>query len=228
MATIDTDQRGEARSPRRDVRAIRLWIELIVLFVGVPVAMATVMPPRLAFSVVFAMTAVAAILLAITPGFRWRSLFEGPIWPHWRATLGFFVVTAIATSAVTLWLAPWRFLGFPLYRTELWLMVITLYPIFSVLPQELIYRPLFFERYGALFPSTVAAIAANALLFGLAHAFFHNWVAVTLTIAGGAAFGYAYAVLRSFGLACLWHALAGQLVFTVGLGVYFYHGAIPS
>ena len=42
---------------------------------------------------------------------------------------------------------------------------------------------------------------------------------------GSVAFAYAYAVKGSFPLAMLWHSLAGQIIFTVGLGRYFYNGA---
>lgn len=227
MTSFDTAPQASDRAPSS---ARRLWLttEFAVLFLGAPLAMATIMPPQMAFSVIFGLTVVGVALLAITPGFRWRSLIEGPVAPHWRETLLFALVTAAATTALVLALRPWAFLGFPQRNTELWLLVIALYPLLSVLPQELLYRPLFFKRYGVLFPSWRVAMVANAVCFGLAHAFFHNWFAVVLSGVGGAAFAYAYVVRGSFPLACLWHSLAGQIVFTTGLGVYFYHGAIPT
>ncbi len=41
-----------------------------------------------------------------------------------------------------------------------------------------------------------------------------------------AVLAWAYAVKGSFPAALLLHALAGQIVFTSGLGVLFYHGAV--
>ena len=43
---------------------------------------------------------------------------------------------------------------------------------------------------------------------------------------GGLIFGLVYLRFGSLLLATVLHAIAGQLVFTSGLGVYFYHGAI--
>ncbi len=56
----------------------------------------------------------------------------------------------------------------------------------------------------------------SAFIFALAHAFYMNWVAVTLSFAGGIFFAWAYERTRSF------------VLFTPGLGIYFYHGVIPG
>lgn len=229
MSTTDaTRRRTSVSDAPGGARRARLWLEFLVLFVGVPAAMATVVPVRYAFPLLAAMTVVGVALLALTPGFRWRALIEGPLGPHWRATLIFTLGTAIVATALTLWLRPAWFLFLPREVPGLWAMILLLYPVLSVIPQELLYRPLFFERYGALLGGPSVAIAVNALCFGLAHAFYANWVAVTLTTVGGAAFAWAYVHARSFPLAVLWHTLAGQLIFTSGLGRFFYHGAIPN
>ncbi len=65
------------------------------------------------------------------------------------------------------------------------------------------------------------AVAANALVFGLAHLMFWNWVAVVLTVLGGAIFARAYR-RRAILQAVLLHAV----VFTIGLRVSFYHGVV--
>ena len=76
-----------------------------------------------------------------------------------------------------------------------------LYPLLSALPQELVFRPLFFRRYGHLFPDGRIALLANGALFGLAHLMFWNWPAVLLSTAGGLIFAHAYARRGSFALA---------------------------
>ena len=63
-------------------------------------------------------------------------------------------------------------------------------------------------------------------MFALAHLFFQNWIALALCAAGGLAFGWAYKMRGSFWFASLLHTIGGWAVFTVGLGRYFYHGAI--
>ena len=71
-------------------------------------------------------------------------------------------------------------------------------------------------------------LIANGALFGFGHLFYDNWVTIAMTACGGAIMGWAYLRHRSVLLAWVLHALAGQIIFTVGLGVYFYHGAVGS
>jgi hypothetical protein len=59
----------------------------------------------------------------------------------------------------------------------------------------------------------------------LAHLMFWNGVALALTAAGSVIFARAY-LGRGFLQAVLLHAVAGGIIFTSGLGVFFYHGAI--
>ena len=66
----------------------------------------------------------------------------------------------------------------------------------------------------------------NGACFGLAHLFLMNWLAVVLSGIGGVVFAYAYHLRQSFLLACLLHVLAGQILFTTGAGIFFYHGAV--
>ncbi len=100
-----------------------------------------------------------------------------------------------------------------------------LYPLLSVWPQEMLYRSLLFHRYRALFRTDIALILVSALAFGFAHVIFLNWIAVAMTVAGGFLFARDYARHRSLPLSCLEHSLYGCLIFTVGLGRFFYTGA---
>jgi membrane protease YdiL (CAAX protease family) len=118
------------------------------------------------------------------------------------------------------------FLSFALSSPMFWLLVMIAYPLASALPQEIIYRSLFFERYQVLFPTPALLIMANGALFGLGHLFYDSWVTIVMTAAGGAIMGWAYLRHRSMLLAWVLHAMAGQLVFTAGLGRYFYSGNI--
>lgn len=206
----------------------RLWAEFAALYVGAPLVMAATFGLYPLLPVLIGFAALACLLLHITPGWRWRKLFAGPVLGEWRLILLFSAVAAAVSLLVVFAFAPQRFLELPVNRTGLWLMILVLYPVFSALPQELIFRSLFFERYGALFPNRWAAIAANGAAFALGHLFFGAWVTLLMTGAGGAIMGWAYLRRRSFGLALALHALAGQIIFTVGLGVYFYHGAVQG
>lgn len=216
---------SEAATVRTVGSTPRLWAEFLLIFVALPLVMAFVVTPQIMWSALTGVTVGSVLLLLFTPGFRWRSLFQGRLIADWRFTLLFVVGTSAIAFALVFWLVPWRLLSLPLHATELWIRVMVLYPFLSALPQEIIYRVLFFERYGHLFPSVRLAILVNALCFGLAHLFLMNWPALILTIVGGLIFGWAYAEKRSFGFAWLLHALGGQIIFTSGLGIYFYHGA---
>ena len=56
---------------------------------------------------------------------------------------------------------------------------------------------------------------------------FWNWVAPALTLAGGLIFAWAYLRRGGFALAVVLHSVCGGIVFTSGLGTFFYHGAVP-
>lgn len=113
----------------------------------------------------------------------------------------------------------------PLKRPQLWLIIMVFYPLLSALPQELVYRTFFFHRYGALFNGNRALlVAVNGALFGFAHVMFANPLTMVLSGALGFLLAYRYLKTRSIWAVWLEHALYGQLVFSVGLGRYFYTG----
>lgn len=204
----------------------QLWMEFFALFLGVPVLMAVFFGQYSLFAVVWLLAGVAAGLLMLTPGWEWRMLWQGPVFARWRMILFFWLGTASVSTAVVFAIDPDLFLSFALSRPEFWLIVMIAYPIASAWPQELIYRSLFFERYGGLVANPTLLIALNGLVFGLGHLFYMNWITIAMTAFGGAFMGWAYLRDRSMPLAWVLHALAGQIVFTAGLGRFFYHGAV--
>ncbi len=158
-------------------------------------------------------------------GFRWGELKRGWDAVRWPVVLGFAAVTLAVSVAVVMLTAPDA--AFRLLREQPWLlaMILLFYPILSALPQELIFRPLFFRRYGRLLPSG-ALLLANAALFSLAHLMYWSAVVAAMTFAGGLVFGWAYRDRQSFPLAVVLHAVSGWVIFTVGLGVFFYSGNV--
>ncbi len=139
----------------------------------------------------------------------------------------FFSATVLITLAV-IYALPDKFLAFPRDRTALWALVMVFYPLLSVIPQEMIFRAYFFRRYQPLFPHPTAMVLTNAIAFGFVHVVFLNWISVLLCTAGGVMFARTYQRSRSLALVCIEHALYGCMVFTVGLGYYFYHGAVVA
>lgn len=145
-----------------------------------------------------------------------------------RSLLIRVLVSAIVLFIVVWMVAPTLLFNLIKHRPWLWLLIVFLYPLLSVYPQELIYRTYFFHRYGVLIPNKWFLIALNAMLFGYMHVLFHNWIAVGLTTAGGVLFAVTYERTRSTLLVALEHALYGGLLFTLGLGQFFYMGAVSG
>jgi uncharacterized protein len=207
----------------------RLWLEFSILFLAVPVAHVMYFDALGALVPLFAVFIAAALLLAVTPGFRWREIvdFRG-LWREIPLIVISIAACVAVTFGLTLVLVPERFLTFPRYAPDRFALVVALYPFLSVLGQEIAYRLLFFRRYRSLFPNDTSAIIVSAIVFALAHAFFLNWVAIVLSFAGGLVFAWAYARNYSFPLVWILHSLSGQVLFASGLGIFFYHGAIPG
>ncbi|MFN3643567.1 MAG: CPBP family intramembrane glutamic endopeptidase [Gemmobacter sp.] len=198
--------------------------EFAALFLAAPVAMAVLLPPSAMFPALFAVTAIGLGLLAVTPGFRWHQLLRGPV--IWREVALFAAITAAVSGAVVALTAPGA--AFILVRQNpgLLAMILLLYPVLSALPQELVFRPLFFRRYGSILPGGQAGIVVNAAVFALAHLLYWNWIVAAMTFAGGLVFARAYQVQQSFPQAVVLHAVAGNIVFAFGLGIFFYTGNI--
>ena len=213
---------AEAASPNRG----RLLLEFLAFFLLAPVVVAVFLPPRWMFGVLGALTLLGIVLLAITPGFRWGKLasgfgrMSGPV-IFWVALLA-----GLAGTAIMLDQAPRYFL---LIRRnpELALMIAALYPFLSALPQELVFRPLFFERYGPILPRAAwITVPLNAAVFSLAHLMYWSVIVASLTFLGGLVFAFSYRVRQNFPEAVVTHSLAGVILFALGMGVFFYSGNV--
>lgn len=118
---------------------------------------------------------------------------------------------------------PDRLFDFARRETVLWAVVIVLYPLISVVVQEVVFRHFFYYRYRHLFRNRKLFILANAAVFSYAHIVFLNPVSVLFTFLGGIIFAHTYLRSRSLLLVCIEHSLYGDMLFTIGLGSFFYH-----
>ena len=107
------------------------------------------------------------------------------------------------------------------FLAMLWL----LYPILSALPQELIFRALYFHRYAPLMGSARSARLVNAAVFSFAHLMYWSAVVAVMTFVGGLIFARLYQQ-RGFPAAWVAHAIAGNVLFVVGMGAFFYSGNV--
>ncbi len=200
-----------------------LCVEFALLFIAIPIVIALFLPPGQLFSALFAFSLGGLLLLWRTGGLHWRDLGRGWGRFDWRLFAVFAAITFAASVLVLYLTRPEALFSF-LRRDPRFLLVIwLLYPLLSALPQELIFRVLFFHRYGRLFSGPRQAVLVNATLFSLAHLMYWSWIVAIFTFFGGLAFAIGY--LRR-GLPWAWalHAIAGNILFAVGMGVYFYSG----
>jgi membrane protease YdiL (CAAX protease family) len=201
------------------------WLELLVLFAGLPLLIwgAPFHLPKLPLLLVAALGCL--LLLRRDAGFERRRLWNPqPAWPMAGAFLVRGVAVGLVAALLVVWLTPQTLLAFPRQRPTLWLLVMCLYPLLSAWPQELIYRVFFYHRYAHILGSPRAVAAASSLAFALLHIIFDNPLAVALTLPASLLFCHTYERTRSLLAVTIEHALYGCLIFTVGLGRYFYTG----
>lgn len=207
------------------MRRARLWAEFLGLYLVAPVAIAILLPAERMFTALAAVTLLGLGLLWRSGGFDWTSLAGGWDRVRWTLVLGLGLVTTAAGTALLALVRPEDLFGLWRFDAGLFLAVMVLYPFLSALPQELVFRVLFFHRYGPILPAPRRAVALNAVFFALAHLMYWSWVVAAATLIGGAIFAAAYRS-RGFAEAWLLHAVAGNVLFAIGMGSYFYSGNV--
>lgn len=201
---------------------VRLWLELVGLFFGIPLlvyASVDSVGQYLMVILIIIGAACLGILLRDNQFKRFR------LW-HWgereqvKAVWRCFFVGACLLAVLVLLIRPDLFLAWPFQQTRLWIITLLIYPLVSVIPQEIIYRTFFFHRYKPIMPSRNVRLGVSTFAFALAHIVYGNWIAVLLSLCGGALFGYRYLQTCSTPIVVMEHALWGCFMFTVGMGAY--------
>jgi membrane protease YdiL (CAAX protease family) len=209
---------------------IWLYSELVILMIVLPSALYLVLSPRLILPLIWLTALYCHMIYRVIEGVPTRVWWGAAAvtWENLRPILRRFVVCAALLAGATWALAPGLLFGFVRTNPAFWLLVMMLYPVLSVVPQEIIFRSFFFARYPRLFTTRRVMVVASGVTFGLAHLVFHNWVAPLLCMVGGMLFAQTYYRHRSLMLVAIEHALYGDFIFTLGLGRYFYHGAVGA
>lgn len=204
------------------------WGEMALLYLAAPLAVDAAVHERgiPVFIALLPVLAIILLFLAFDRSFSLRrELSRG--FSLWQL-VSILAVFAVGASAIAAYVAeyhPTQFLELPRNRPQTYQRIMLLYPLMSVIAQELVYRTFFFHRYGLLFGRAWwLAIAINGILFGLGHVVIGTPLAIYGTMATGALFAWRYAMTRSFWAVFIEHTLWGWLVFTVGLGRYFFTG----
>lgn len=207
-----------------DGAAWRRALECVLLFGGVPLALLWFVP-RAWWPWLLAIAAALCVTSWLRRGPSLRRCWVQPLRAAEREWLPFLVARLGACSlmliALVFHFAPERLFDLPRQDTALWLLILASYPLCSALPQEVVYRYLFRYRYRRLFRG--AWVWPSAVAFAWLHVAFANVLAPLLCLVGGWFFARTYHLSRSLRLAVAEHALYGSLVFSVGLGDFFFH-----
>jgi len=193
-------------------------IEFFIVFILIPVSFVISYPAwiKLALGgcgfvyILFLILKVEKISFTISKGINWKRF--------WKNTVLKFVIIAILTTLFVFFTD--KNMLFEIVRTKplLWLFILFFYSVFSVYPQELLYRTLYFKRYKSLFKSDWLFVFVNAIVFSLAHLMFKNTLVLMITFVGGILFSLTYMKTKSTLLVTIEHAIYGSWLFTVGMG----------
>lgn len=196
----------------------RLSIEFLVLFVGIPLSLLLPMPILIKLAIGLGGVSYCVTLCAKESLFSFRSLFALPRPGTWRPLIFLFLLLALVLAGLMYWLD--RDNLFIVIRNQVWvwLGISLFYSVFSVFPQEFVFRYFFFNRYSVLFNNPRMLLFANAVVFAFAHIIFLNGLVLALTFVGGLFFGLTYQKSRSLLLTCFEHTLYGVWIFTLGMG----------
>lgn len=207
-------------------RKILLTSELALVFLAAPLLINQRVLPNWPIPFLLFLTLGAFLILRQEPA------FDGEILVRFRGVTEHIgpLLLRDAVLIVLLGIAVWRMapeLLFSFVKTNpvLWGVVMVLYPVLSVYPQEFLFRAYFFRRYAPLFGGGWRMVAASALAFGFVHIIFGNWLSVGLSAIGGVLFALTYQQSGSLVLTCIEHALFGDFIFTIGIGQFFFHAA---
>jgi hypothetical protein len=201
----------------------KLAIEFLIIFFLIPLVVILINffisnQKVFVFLPLFLVFFLSLYLLKKTPSFSFNSLKKKIDWKFFFLISLVFVISGFFYTMI---LDRNLLFNLPKNYFFLWVAVMIFYPIFSVIPQEIIFRVLFFERYSCLFKNQFLYLILNSIIFAYIHLVFQNFHAFFITLISSPVFAHAY-VNKSFKTCFLTHTIGGQLVFTYGLGKYFY------
>ena len=202
---------------------IMRFLELLFLFVAIPIAIAFLQNRVLMLGILWA-TAVIVIVwlkLSIKCGF-WEELNWAGVKSGYKWVLLRFAVIGPALFAFMALVNSDQLFSFPREQPLIYLYVMIWYPLLSVVPQELLYKTFFWVM-----------IVASALFFGFMHIILvpnifvlKAWLPVFMTTIAGLLMAHTYFRTRSLALVSLEHALYGCWAYTIGMGMYLHTGSV--
>lgn len=193
-------------------------IELIVLYILIPILLTLNIHPI--FKIIPVLLGVIyCVSISIKQQlFSLKSLYTLEIKKHSKRILILFLITLLV-STIIMYSFNYENLFIVIRKNwMMWIFITLFYSIFSVYPQEFLYRSFFFKRYQTILKSPMLLIVVNACVFSFAHIVFNNLLVSILTLIGGFLFAFTYYKSKSLLLTSIEHALYGSWLFTLGMG----------
>ena len=207
------------KAQTQKTKLLRL-LELLVIYVAVPLLFYLKYIPLHRLLTLFLVFGYCLTVLLINRNFKWSSFslvgFRG-----WISLLLRVSIATLIILALTYFIIPNYLFVLPYNKPMYWLAIFLLYPLWSVVPQELIYRSFFFNRYKVLFRNEKVMAVASAAFFAFLHIVFNNWIAVLCSFTIGSLWSFAYLRHRSLLAISVEHSIVGIILFVVGLGIFF-------
>jgi len=205
------------------LRIIWLWIEFTLLFFALPVFI--LLDKSVIHPSIFVLPALLFIILYLRKNktFRFRELVE---WPTKKEILikylRLLIPISIALLAFAYFLSPDDLFNLPKSNLRIWIFLIIFYPFFSAYGQEVIFRVFQFYRYQDIYKNQSGFVWHSAISFSFVHIIYFSWISIILTLFLGIYLSIVYWNTKSVSLSTTIHGFLGDLVFTVGLGEYFW------
>ena len=198
-------------------KRLKLTLELIFLFVGTPIILISSLPLFLKLGLA-GTGVIYAIWISMGEKILNKEILIGLPKIGWL-TLSLKFAILVLVSVILMYIYNREDLFIVIKEDlSLWISITFFYSIFSVYPQEFIYRTFFFHRYQFLFKNKLTFVIINACLFSFAHIIFMNGFVLILTLVGGFAFAFTYTKSKSLLFVSVEHALYGSWIFTLGMG----------
>lgn len=197
------------------------FLEFFFIFISLPLFFLYKILPS--FLVLPTLWVLSIYVLYLLRNENIRDIFDRIDTKEFLLVIKRFVIFGFLILLFTYFFYEDKLFNFLLQKPDVYITVMILYPLLSVIPQELIFRKFFLFRYEFIFTSKMLIII-NAAVFCFIHIIFANYIALFFSFIGGLLFIKTYLNTKSFTLVCIEHALYGDLIFTIGLGEFFYHG----
>ncbi|RDV11920.1 CPBP family intramembrane metalloprotease [Pontibacter diazotrophicus] len=199
-----------------------IWktVELLLIYVAVPLFTAYQLHGIYNLVPLLAMGLLLLILLLRSKRFHNRRFLRlVPV--NWKFLVGRFVFLSALVYGFMRFFHRDMLYYLPQENFDRYLLAVALYPFWSVIPQEIVYRAWYYHRYSDLFPNKKMSVLLNSAFFGFSHIVFGNWVAIIGAFLISFVFSHTYRKYNSLPIVVIEHFFYGAMIFSLGMGRFF-------